>query len=272
MPAYTDQLGRTLELQNTPHRIISLVPSITELLYSLQLDEKVVGITKFCVHPETWFRTKTRIGGTKAVKADVIHQLQPDLILANKEENIKEQIEALAKQYPVWVSDVNDLNDALDMILDIGMITNRLEKAADLIHQINTSFINLSAKNLEQINQSILPPRTCYLIWREPYMTIGGDTFINDMLMRAGFENIFEYTARYPTVTIEDIQANDCQVLMLSSEPFPFKQKHIDELQPHLPNTKIIVVDGELFSWYGSRLLHAPSYFTGLLRQLNQNG
>ena len=271
MPVYIDHLGRTVELQNTPLRIISLVPSITELLYSLQLDEQVVGITKFCVHPETWFRTKTRIGGTKTVKADIIQGLQPDLIVANKEENVKEQIEALAKQYPVWVSDVNNLTDALDLIHNIGMITGTIEKATDLTGRIQSGFNELSLQQSAGANQ-IKPLRTCYLIWREPYMTIGGDTFIHDMMKRCCFENIFGHKTRYPAITVEQIQAENCELLLLSSEPYPFKQKHIDELQTLLPDTMIELVDGELFSWYGSRLLHAPSYFSSLLRQLQQIG
>lgn len=269
MPVYTDHLGRTIELQNTPHRIISLVPSITELLSSLQLDEQVVGITKFCVHPETWFRNKTRIGGTKTVKADIIQGLQPDLILANKEENVKEQVEALAKQYPVWVSDVNNLTDALDMIHNIGMITGTIDKATHLISRIQSEFNELSLQQSTHIKQN-KPLRTCYLIWREPYMTIGGDTYIHDMLERCCFENIFRHKTRYPAITVEEIQVENCELLLLSSEPYPFKQKHIDELQTLLPDTIIELVDGELFSWYGSRLLHAPSSFTGLLRRLQQ--
>jgi ABC-type Fe3+-hydroxamate transport system substrate-binding protein len=116
MSIYTDQLGRSIQLAAVPSRIISLVPSQTELLYSLGLDQQVVGITKFCVHPNTWFREKTRVGGTKTIKMDVIQQLQPDLIIANKEENVKEQIEELARHYPVWTSDINDLSDAFDMM------------------------------------------------------------------------------------------------------------------------------------------------------------
>src|SRR5438270_9343435 len=122
MPVFLDQLYHSIEMPAAPVRIVSLVPSITELLWSLQLDECVTGITKFCVHPESWFREKTRIGGTKTVKMDLIQQLQPDLIIANKEENVKEQVEELAKHFPVWVSDVNDLAGAIEMIKQIGAV------------------------------------------------------------------------------------------------------------------------------------------------------
>lgn len=275
MPVYTDQLGRTVELPATPRSIVSLVPSITELLYTLQLDEQVTGITKFCIHPETWFRQKTRVGGTKNIKTNVIQQLQPDLIIANKEENVKVQIEELAEKYPVWISDVNNLTDALEMIEQIGTITGTLPNATRLISQINTAFTRLQtpSNNVIPVRTgtgvragSKYKPKTGYLIWRNPYMTIGSDTFIHDMLARCGFQNIFGHSTRYPTVDIW--QLSHCDLLLLSSEPFPFQQKHIDELQPHLPNTKIILVDGEMFSWYGSRLLHAPAYFTGLLQSI----
>jgi ABC-type Fe3+-hydroxamate transport system substrate-binding protein len=255
---YFDQMGRLVELPASPRSIVSLVPSITELLYTLQLDEQVTGITKFCIHPNNWFRKKTRVGGTKAIKASVIHEIQPDLIIANKEENVKEQIEELAQHYPVWVTDVNNLADAMEMIEQIGAITSTQPAATHLIGQINAAFSALQHKN-----QTL---KAGYLIWRNPYMTIGKDTFIHDMLDRCGFKNIFDNTTRYPAV--DTWQLAQCDLLLLSSEPYPFQQKHIDELQAELPNTRIILVDGEMFSWYGSRLLHAPAYFTNLLQQL----
>jgi ABC-type Fe3+-hydroxamate transport system substrate-binding protein len=258
MPVYLDQLGRMVELPATPRSIVSLVPSITELLYTLQLDEQVTGITKFCVHPGSWFRQKTRVGGTKTIRANIIQQLQPDLIIANKEENVKEQIDELASQYPVWISDVNNLDDALEMIEQIGNITNRQHNALHLISQITTAFTSLKP------NATVR--KAGYLIWRNPYMTIGHDTFIHDMLTRCGFKNTFGHTTRYPA--IDTWQLKQCDLLLLSSEPFPFQQKHLEELQPQLPNTKIILVDGELFSWYGSRLLHAPAYFNALLQRI----
>jgi ABC-type Fe3+-hydroxamate transport system substrate-binding protein len=258
MPVYLDQMGRPVELPASPRSIVSLVPSITELLYTLQLDEQVTGITKFCIHPNNWFREKTRVGGTKAIRADVIHKLQPDLIIANKEENVKDQIEELAQHYPVWVTDVNNLADAMEMIEQIGAITNTQPGATRLISQINEAFSTLQNKNQ--------PLKAGYLIWRNPYMTIGNDTFIHDMLGRCGFKNMFDHTTRYPA--IDTWQLTQCDLLLLSSEPYPFQQKHIDELQAELPNTHIMLVDGEMFSWYGSRLLHAPAYFTSLLQSI----
>ncbi len=263
MPFYSDQTGNTISLATTPSRIISLVPSQTELLFDLDLNDQVIGITKFCVHPSEWFYTKTRVGGTKKLDLDSIHQLQPDLIIANKEENVKEQVEALMSHYPVWISDVNNLADAYEMIEQIGIITGREKQAKKLTDRIKKNFTELQTTNNK--------PQTAYLIWNDPYMTVGGDTFIHAMLETAGFKNIFGDKRRYPEITIEELRAANCQLLLLSSEPFPFKQKHIDQLQPLLPETKIMLADGEMFSWYGSRLQHAPAYFKELQRWI-ENG
>ncbi|WP_276484611.1 helical backbone metal receptor [Paraflavitalea pollutisoli] len=260
MPTYTDQLQRSISLPSSPQRIISLVPSQTELLFSLGLETEVVGITKFCVHPDSWFRHKRRVGGTKTVKPELVAALQPDLIIANKEENVREQVEALAHQYPVWISDVNTLADSQAMIRALGMITDRATLAVDLALQIETGFASLIPLSK--------PLRTAYLIWRDPYMTVGHDTFVHDMLTHCGLLNVFGNQARYPATSVEALQAADCQLLLLSSEPYPFKEQHIAELQAYLPHTRILLVDGEYFSWYGSRLLGAPAYFQSLLQQV----
>lgn len=261
MPAFTDQTGRTIELKNTPRRIISLVPSQTELLFDLGLDQEVAGITRFCIHPAEWFYTKPRIGGTKKLHIDIIHQLQPDLIIANKEENVKEQVEELANHYPVWISDITNLADAYRMVEQVGLLTGTIEKAKSLLTKIKLEFSKL--ENAEG------KTRTAYLIWNDPYITVGGDTFIHHMIEAAGFENVFENMQRYPEITIDDLIKKDCQLILLSSEPFPFKQKHIDELKQKLSsagatNVKIMLADGEMFSWYGSRLQYAPGYFKKL--------
>lgn len=259
MPFYTDQLNRTIEISSRPKRIISLVPSQTELLYDLGLEKEVIGITKFCIHPGNWFWEKERVGGTKNINIKKITSLQPDLIIANKEENVQEQIEMLAKYFPVWVSDVSSLGEAFNMIKRIGEITGRSERAVTLVEQIRTDFAQLQTPNVKI--------KTAYLIWENPYMTVGGDTFIHDLMERAGFQNVFADRLRYPPVTIADLQIANCDLLLLSSEPYPFRQEHMDELQPLLNRTKILLVDGEMFSWYGSRLLKAISYFKSLQAQ-----
>ncbi len=251
-----------ISFSKPPSRIISLVPSQTELLHHLGLNEQVIGITKFCIHPHQWFKTKNRIGGTKTLNIEKIKALQPDLILANKEENVKGQVEELARDFPVWVSDVNTLDNALNMIATVGQLTAKQPESQTLVENIQTAFAQLQTPNTKL--------QTAYLIWEEPYMTVGGDTFIHDMLNKAGFRNVFAAKQRYPIITVEELQAAHCELLLLSSEPYPFKQKHINDLQSHLPNTKILLVDGEIFSWYGSRLLEAPAYFKCLHEQLSR--
>jgi len=236
------------------------VPSQTELLHYLGLEQETIGITKFCVHPREWLHKKTRVGGTKAVNINLVHELQPDLIIANKEENVKEQVEELAKDHAVWVTDVNNLEEALEMIKDIGDLTGKSKQAFLLLNEINDRFTWLSSQQ-----QTTNPkPKTAYLIWRDPFMTVGGDTFINDMLLKCGFINAFSDKKRYPEISTAELKTANCKLLLLSSEPYPFKQKHIDELGAQLPGCKIILADGEMFSWYGSRLLLAPDYFREL--------
>jgi ABC-type Fe3+-hydroxamate transport system substrate-binding protein len=246
--------------KNPPQKIISLVPSLTELLYYFGLKNEVIGITKFCVHPHEWYTSKTRVGGTKNINIDLIIKIKPDLVIANKEENVKAQIEELAKEFDVWVTDVNTLYDALLMINDLGALTHKINDAAKLVDGIKTNFSLLQIANLQL--------QTAYLIWQKPFMTIGGDTFINDMMKHCCLQNIFENNTRYPEITLEQLSKSNCELILLSSEPYPFKQQHVDELQKIMPGKKIILVDGEMFSWYGSRLLLAPGYFKSLLTSI----
>lgn len=264
------------KLSSSPKRIVSLVPSLTELLYSLGLDEEVAGITKFCIHPNKWFRSKQRIGGTKTVKIDVVKALQPDLILANKEENVKEQIEQLQQTAPVWVSDINTLKDALETIISVGELVNKQERADNLASRVKAAF-----EQITPVKQKI---NAAYLIWKDPYMAVGGDTFIHDMLSHCGLTNIFQHLNRYPEIVIDGFSTHstpssvnrhpsslkNCELLLLSSEPYPFKQKHLEELQTLLPLVKIMLVDGEMFSWYGSHLLDSAQYFQNLINQIQE--
>ena len=270
MIEFQDQLGRIIHLPHYPTRIISVVPSQTELLFDLGLEREVIGITKFCIHPQEWFRTKTRVGGTKTLNTSIIDSLEPDLIIANKEENTREEIEALATRYQVWTSDVMNLESALQMISSIGDLTNRNRQAGEIVTKVREEFQNLT----NQLQKVKFKPRTGYLIWKDPYITVGGDTFINAMLHACGMKNAFGHLKRYPEIQITQLQeagasgSELCELLLLSSEPYPFSQKHIDELQMHLPKTSIELVDGEMFSWYGSRLIRAPAYFEQLISKL----
>lgn len=264
MPAYKDQLGNKITLKEPAKRIVSVVPSQTELLHDLGLEDEVVGITKFCVHPEEWFNEKTKVGGTKKLKISKIAELEPDLIIANKEENERYQIEELQALYPTYVSDISTLEGALEMIKVVGDMTGRAKEAEDIIKKISEGFKKLE----KQVKGK--PKKATYLIWQRPYMTIGSDTFIHHLMNRCGLVNCFdeEEYYRYPTVTIEHIKESKPEYVLLSSEPFPFKEIHQKELQEQLPNAKVILVDGEMFSWYGSRLVKASEYFQSLIGEL----
>jgi len=259
MPVFYDQMNKAVQLQQTPKRIISIVPSQTELLFDLSLDDRIVGVTKFCIHPADKVKQIAKIGGTKQLNIQAIHNLQPQLIIANKEENEQIQIEELMQHYPVWISDIQNLPSALDMITRVGEITGTETKAWSLVNKI--------AKQFHSLQPAQPKLRVMYLIWRKPYMAAGHGTFINNMLQLCGFENVVN-TQRYPELNTDDIVAAKPNVLLLSSEPYPFAQKHIDEFKQMLPGVKVELVDGELFSWYGSRLLHSPGYFNTLIEKL----
>ncbi len=264
MPLHCDQMHRQIEIPAIPQRIISIVPSQTELLFDLGLDAAIIGITKYCINPGEKVKQKIKVGGTKELDIKLIKSLKPNLIIGNKEENERSQVEELMQHFPVWMSDISDLESAMDMVNKVGEITDRATHAQDLITRITQQFNKLTIK---PSNHKIIKPsqnRVAYFIWRKPYMVAGKGTFIDDMLQRCGFVNAFE-SDRYPVVSPEQIIAANPGLVLLSSEPYPFKAKHIHEFQALLPHATVKVVDGEMFSWYGSRLLQAPEYFRKLM-------
>jgi ABC-type Fe3+-hydroxamate transport system substrate-binding protein len=257
---FIDQMGHPIVLPQLPQRIISLVPSQTELLFDLGLGDRIVGLTKFCIHPKEQVKQKTIIGGTKSFRFEVIDELRPDLIIGNKEENYKEGIEQLQLKYKVWMSDVYTLEDALAMMQQLGQVTGTEAEAKQLIQGIASGF-----EALQPVQPGI---RTAYFIWRKPYMAVGSHNIIDHVLQRCGFLNAFADLARYPEVSPAQLQQADPQLILLSSEPYPFKEKHLAEFQELCPQAVIKVVDGEMFSWYGSRLLHAPAYLQQIVEEV----
>lgn len=258
-----DQIGNIHTLDHTPQRIVSLVPSQTELLVSLGVKEHIVGITKFCVHPKNMRKEKIIVGGTKTVHYDKIVQLEPDIIFCNKEENTKEMVAHLQKICPVHVSDVITLQDAYTLIEHYGSILNREATAAALIKKIKEQ--QSSLKQYLEIT-AISKKRVGYFIWQDPLMVAGGNTFINHLLEEMSFTNPFlSSEGRYPMVTWSDLEALD--YIFLSSEPYPFKEKHIKAFSKKT-KAQVVLVNGEYFSWYGSRLVQAFPYFTSLIKNL----
>jgi ABC-type Fe3+-hydroxamate transport system substrate-binding protein len=253
MGVYTDQMGREVQLDSVPRRIVSLVPSQTELLYTLGLHEEVVGITKFCVHPENWYSTKVRVGGTKNVDIARVKKLNPDLIIGNKEENSKADIDMLARDFPVWMSDIYNLKDALSMIEQVGLVVNK--------HQVSHELSKTIAMNFRQIKGFLNNKKVLYFIWKDPYLVAANNTFIHAMIEEElGGVNVVRRLNRYPEIDVFD---NNLQpdIVLLSSEPYPFRPHHMDAMQAVYPSAEIMLVNGEFFSWYGSRLTMAPDYF-----------
>lgn len=263
MISVTDQMGREVTVPKHPTRIISLVPSQTELLFSLGLDDEIIGVTKFCVHPAEKVARKQSIGGTKKFRFNLIDQLQPDLIIGNKEENYREGILQLAESYSVWLSDIATLPDACAMIQQVGDLVGQTKTAAQMVTRIETSFSALEPASR--------PLRIGYFIWQKPVMAVGRHTFIHEMLSRCGFVNAFADVGngRYPELTDQDIRTARLDAILLSSEPFPFREKHQQAFADAFPDTAVHLVNGEMFSWYGSRLETAASYFQQLINTLS---
>jgi ABC-type Fe3+-hydroxamate transport system substrate-binding protein len=257
MASFTDATGHTISIGSKPQRIISLVPSLTEFIANIGCADQLVGITKFCIHPDFIFQQVKRVGGTKTIHIDQVQQIQPDLIIANKEENVLEQIQVLQALYPVYTTHVPNVKAALDTLSTLGSIVSQ-PSADRLVDQIKNNYQALVEKRPLQAKKVL------YLIWKKPYMSVGGDTFIHDMLFHAGFDNVCADYTRYPIVDPAFIANCQADLIFLSSEPYPFRTAHFAPLQALLPKAMIQLVDGELFSWYGSRMQKACVYLEGL--------
>lgn len=255
-----DHLGRTLTYDFPPKRIISFAPAITDTLYSLHLNAEIVGRTRFCIHPKEKVKKAVNVGGTKDMKLERVHALKPDIVICEKEENTKEMVEELEKHFPVYVFEVQTVNDALKMIVDLGMLTDRNEEAFTLKQQITTAF--------QKIPTLKVAKRVAYVIWKDPYMVVGKNTYIQSLLQRMGFVNPFiEYEGRYPTVTEEDFRHANLDYILLATEPYPFQEKHKKAFLTISPDADPVIIDGEMF-WYGVKMLDAVTYFNEkLLRE-----
>jgi len=264
MRIFTDQLGTSHTFETAPKRIISLVPSQTELLYDLGLEENIIGITKFCVHPYHFKSTKKIVGGTKKVHIEKIRLLNPDIIICNKEENTLEIVESLQEIAPVWVTNIVTIDDNLEMISQFGKLFNKRTEAQKWLDKINFAY-----KDFQIFIQNYELRKVAYFIWKNPYMVAGSDNFINEMLKLNNFKNIYEERGRYPEVIIQKMRIQgDPEIVFLSSEPYPFKDEDAFEIGKCTHHAKMVFVDGEMFSWYGSRILKAFDYFKKMHQRL----
>ena len=255
---FIDQIGNQIHLKFFPKRIVSLVPSITELLFALDLDNEIVGITDYCIFPKQKIPNYSKIGGPKSLKIDLIDQLKPDLIIGCKEENEKNQILFLKEKYSVWLADVTTYKKALNMILSIGGIVNKKSKSEKMVKKIENGFENFDP----------FPPiKASFLIWKNPYIVAANNTFINSLLQKLGLVNVFSSYQRYPEIEINEIK--NSELLLLTSEPYHFTKDDKDDLNDKFPQIKTVLVDGTYFSWYGSRMIQSVQYFKVLKEEIN---
>ncbi|AUC85288.1 cobalamin-binding protein [Polaribacter sp. ALD11] len=244
-------------------KIISLVPSLTELLVALGLEENIVGITKFCIHPKNLIKDKVVVGGTKTIHLEKVKALEPDFILCNKEENTKEIVENCRKIATTHVSDLFTIEDVIALIQYYGRIFSCEKKAILIIDELN-----MKLKDFKLFIKDKPTLKVVYFIWKNPWMIAANNTFINHLLTLNKFENCYENLNRYPEITLEDLKTKEVDAVFLSSEPFPFKEKNSLDFNNYTENTNIVLVDGEYFSWYGSRLLKAFDYFKELRNRM----
>lgn len=253
-----------LDCDKKYNRIISLVPSITELLVDLELEAELVGITKFCTNPIYLKKTKTIIGGTKEIKYDKIKELNPDLIITNKEENTKEIVEKLSTDYALYLTDIKNLEDNRIMISQLGKLFKKNMRARLLNEQIE-----FARKDFQEFIKGKASLKAAYFIWAKPWMVAASNTFIDAMLKESNFKNMYGNLERYPVVEIKKFRLQgDGEIVLLPDEPFPFKDEHAFELGRFTHHAKTLFVDGSYFSWYGSRPKKAFAYFKEVHKSL----
>jgi ABC-type Fe3+-hydroxamate transport system substrate-binding protein len=252
----TDQTGQHIVFESTPLKIISCVPSITEYLIEIGLKHAMVGRTKFCIFPKEAVKRIPTIGGTKKLNIAKIKTLAPDLIITNKEENTKTDVEQLQRLCNVYVSDIKNPKEAFDMMASLAQIMEKTNEFEQMKLEYEKKLVKLCPLKNKH--------KCVYLIWQYPYMTIGGDTFINSMLELAGFTNIFENHKRYPVIENLEESLRDASHLLLSTEPYPFSENHVLQFKKNFPQIKVMLIDGSYMSWYGSRMIKAIDYLHNL--------
>jgi len=244
---------------SSPERIVSLVPSTTETLFALGAGGRVRGVTRFCVHPKEARELARVVGGTKNPSLETILALEPDLVVANQEENRKEDVERLRDRVPVQLFFPMSVGDAVADIRSLGRLLGDPEAALPLADEIERELASLRAAEWR-------PVRYLYFIWRRPYMVAGPETFIEALLAECGLVNAAPRDrGRYPELGADEIPRCRADVLLLSSEPFPFEEKHRAELGT---DSEVHLVDGELLSWHGARLRLGLPYLRSVVEKI----
>jgi len=249
-----DALGEELILPRLPQRIVSLVPSITETVIDLGASARLVGITTYCTHPQSVVASIPKVGGTKGFSFRKIDSLTPDLVIANKEENRKQQIEKLRKKYPVFVTYPRTVEDAIKMVADLGVLTATSAMAS--------KFIATCQQLLAAIGNSALgrPLRTGCMIWRDPWMAAGADSYASALLGRVGFTNVYNLSAgRYPETSLQTVFERNPDVIILPDEPYEFGEQDKQEVESFFSergkSIRVLLMDGSYLTWFGTRTL-----------------
>ena len=252
----TDDIKRTVNFLSPPATIVSLCPSVTETLCDLGLSEKIIGITDYCIHPKDIVKNINKVGGTKTVSITKVKTLKPEIIFAVKEENSKKTIKILSEIFPCYVFDINSFSDALKMINTLGEIFSKTKNATSLSENIVKAFskIQVTKQHVDYL----------YFVWKNPWMVAGNNTYIESLLSKFYLKNIIN-KSKYPKIELKNI-SSDPQIIFLPSEPYKFSKTDKMELQKVFPKSKILLVNGEMFSWYGSRMVKAAVYIEKLLK------
>jgi len=256
---FKDDLGYQVMIPDQPRRIISLCPSITETLFELGAGKQVAGLTSYCIHPYKKTKKKTKIGGPRNPDIPGILDLDPDLVITSREENRQEDVDILRKKLPVITFDVKSIESSRNMILKLGLITWRLKPAMNYVQKLD-KLLHIKAPLHEAY--SVL-----YLVWKDPWMAAGHGNYICDLMKSQGFINVLpEHSRRYPVIHPAEIVQPD--FIFLSSEPFPFNSEHLEETSIIFGGTKTVLVDGEMFGWYGTRIIRAIPYIRALRKKI----
>jgi len=261
--AYRDALGRSFEPTRPPQRIVSLVPSLTEALFAFGLGEQIAGVTRYCIEPADAVASKPRVGGTKNVAIAKLRSLEPDLVIANVEENTRQDIEALEHAgLSVFLTYARTVAQAIEELDTISAITHSADAARPILEGARTALTKALAAN-----EGRQPVRVFCPIWRSPWMTIGPDTYIHDALRVCGAANVYaDATDRYPQIDLTEIVARRPQIVLLPDEPYRFSEKHIPEVIERLPDARITLVDGKMLTWYGPRIPDSLRQLQEILR------
>jgi ABC-type Fe3+-hydroxamate transport system substrate-binding protein len=263
-----DDLSRMIRLDAPAQRIVCLVPSITETLFALDAGERIVGITDYCIHPEAQVLSKAKVGGTKNFFVNKVLELEPDLVIANAEENRKHQVDKLEQAgLNVFVTFPKTVDGCLNMIAKVASLTGTERAAQPILASIEKARADALSSAADP------PPRVLCPIWKDPYMTINRDTFVSDVIRTSGGQNIFDDgIERYPQFTLEEAGRRRPDVVLLPTEPYHFTEADKSAFAamgnevPAVRNRRFHIVEGELLSWYGPRLARALTEIPRFLR------